>query len=282
MPDRSGPLPLSFAQRRLWFLERLGRVGHAYHMPLALQLDGRLDGDALRAALAALVDRHEALRTRIVGDGDEAFQQIDPPGVGFPLRHDDLTGDADAPAALARLQQEESTAPFDLAAGPLFRGRLVILAPDRHVLLLTMHHIVSDGWSLGILTRELGVLYAAHHDGRPDPLPPLPIQYADYATWQRHWLTNGTLTHQENYWRTHLTDAPTLLHLPTDRPRPPEQDHHGAHLPITIDPDLTTHLKTLTTHHNGTLYMTLLTAWTIVLSRLTGQTDLTIGTPTAN
>ncbi|WP_168222430.1 non-ribosomal peptide synthetase [Micromonospora sp. HM134] len=282
MPDRSGLLPLSFAQRRLWFLERLGRVGHAYHMPLALQLDGRLDGDALRAALDALVARHEALRTRIVGDGDEAFQQIDPPGVGFPLRYDDLTGHADAPAALARLQREESTARFDLAAGPLFRGRLVVLGPDRHVLLLTMHHIVSDGWSLGILTRELGVLYAARHDGRPDPLPPLPVQYADYATWQHQWLTDDTLKHQENYWRTTLTNTPTLLPLPTDRPRPPEQDHHGNHLPITIDTDLTTALKTLTTRHGSTLYMTLLTAWTIVLSRLTGHHDLTIGTPTAN
>ncbi|MEU6073736.1 amino acid adenylation domain-containing protein [Micromonospora sp. NPDC047074] len=282
LPDRSGLLPLSFAQRRLWFLERLGRVGHAYHMPLALQLDGRLDRDALRAALDALVDRHEALRTRVVADGADAAQRIDPPGGGFPLRLEDLTGHADAAAALAGLQQEESTAPFDLAAGPLARGRLVVLAPDRHVLLLTMHHIVSDGWSLGILTRELGVLYAAHHEGRPDPLPPLPVQYADYAAWQHQWLTDGTLHRQETHWRQVLTDAPTLLDLPTDRPRPTEQDHHGAYLPITIDPELTTALKTLTTGHGTTLYMTLLTAWAIVLSRLTGQNDLIIGTPTAN
>ncbi|MEW2378725.1 amino acid adenylation domain-containing protein [Micromonospora sp. NPDC047812] len=282
LPERSGLLPLSFAQRRLWFLERLGRVGHAYHMPLALQLDGRLDRDALRAALDALVDRHEVLRTRIVPDGAEAGQRIDPPGAAFPLGLDDLTGHADPAAALARLQQEESTAPFDLAAGPLFRGRLVVLAPDRHVLLLTMHHIVSDGWSLGILTRELGVLYAAHHHGRPDPLPPLPVQYADYAAWQRRWLTDGTLQRQENHWRQTLADAPTLLELPTDRPRPTEQDHHGAHLPVTLDTHLTTALKTLTTQHGGTLYMTLLTAWAIVLSRLSGHHDLIIGTPTAN
>ncbi|MDT0528003.1 amino acid adenylation domain-containing protein [Micromonospora sp. DSM 115977] len=282
LPDRSGLLPLSFAQRRLWFLERLGRVGHAYHMPLALQLDGRLDHDALRAALDALVARHEVLRTRIVPDGAEAAQRIDPPGAAFPLRLDDLTGHADAAAALARLQQEESTAPFDLAAGPLFRGRLVALAADRHVLLLTMHHIVSDGWSLGVLTRELGVLYTAHHHGQPDPLPPLPVQYADYAAWQRQWLTDGTLQRQENHWRHTLADAPTLLELPTDRPRPTEQDHHGAHLPVTLDPHLTTALKTLTTQHGGTLYMTLLTAWAIVLSRLSGHHDLIIGTPTAN
>ncbi|WP_175439954.1 non-ribosomal peptide synthetase [Micromonospora nigra] len=282
LPDRSGVLPLSFAQRRLWFLERLGGLGPTYHMPLALQLDGRLDRDALRSALDALVARHEALRTRIVADGAEAGQQIDPPGVGFTLRVDDLTGHADSAAALAALQQEESTAPFDLAAGPLIRGRLVVLGAERHVLLLTMHHIVSDGWSLGILTRELGVLYIAHHHGRPDPLPPLPVQYADYAAWQRQWLTDDTLTRQETHWRHTLANAPTLLDLPTDRPRPTEQDHHGAHLPITLDPHLTTALKTLTTSHGTTLYMTLLTAWAIVLSRLSGHHDLIIGTPTAN
>ncbi|MER7419569.1 condensation domain-containing protein, partial [Micromonospora peucetia] len=205
LPDRTGLLPLSFAQRRLWFLERLGGLGHAYHMPLALQLDGRLDREALRAALDALVDRHEVLRTRIVPDGADAGQRIDPPGGGFALRFEDLTGHPDPAAALARLQDEESTAPFDLAAGPLFRGRLVWTAADRHVLLLTMHHIVSDGWSLGILTRELGALYTAFHHGRPDPLPPLPVQYADYAAWQRHWLTDGTLTRQETHWRNTLT-----------------------------------------------------------------------------
>ncbi|SCL70623.1 non-ribosomal peptide synthetase [Micromonospora peucetia] len=282
LPDRTGLLPLSFAQRRLWFLERLGGLGHAYHMPLALQLDGRLDRDALRAALDALVDRHEVLRTRIVPDDADAGQRIDPPGGGFALRFEDLTGHTDPAAALARLQDEESTAPFDLAAGPLVRGRLVWTAADRHVLLLTMHHIVSDGWSLGILTRELGALYTAFHHGQPDPLPPLPVQYADYAAWQRHWLTDGTLTRQETHWREVLANAPTLLELPTDRPRPTEQNHHGNHLPITLDTHLTTALKTLTTQHGSTLYMTLLTAWAIVLSRLSGHHDLIIGTPTAN
>ncbi|MFV2116803.1 amino acid adenylation domain-containing protein, partial [Micromonospora sp. LOL_025] len=171
--DRAGALELSFAQRRLWFLERLGGLGHAYHMPLALELAGWLDHDALRAALDALVDRHEALRTRLVPAGSDAHQHVDPPGTGFTLHTHDLTGAPDAAARLARLQDEEFTAPFDLTEGPLIRGRLVTLAPDRHVLLVTMHHVVSDGWSIGVLTRELGVLYAAHHHGRPDPLPPL-------------------------------------------------------------------------------------------------------------
>ncbi|MEH0975269.1 amino acid adenylation domain-containing protein, partial [Micromonospora sp. CPCC 205546] len=183
--DRTGALEPSFAQRRLWFLERLGGLGHTYHMPLALELAGWLDRDALRAALDALVARHEALRTRLVPAGSDVHQHVDAPGAGFTLHTHDLTGAADAATSLARLQDEEFTAPFDLTAGPLIRGRLVALAPDRHVLLVTMHHVVSDGWSFGVLVRELGVLYAAHHHGHPDPLPPLPVQYADYAAWQR-------------------------------------------------------------------------------------------------
>ncbi|MFG1780772.1 amino acid adenylation domain-containing protein, partial [Micromonospora sp. NPDC049048] len=179
--DRDGALELSFAQRRLWFLERLGGLGHTYHMPLALELAGWLDHGALRAALDSLVDRHEALRSRIVPAGSDVHQLVDPPGTGFTLHTHDLTGAPDAAARLARLQDEEFTAPFDLTTGPLIRGRLVTLAPDRHVLLVTMHHVVSDGWSIGVLTRELGALYAAYHAGRPDPLPPLPVQYADYA-----------------------------------------------------------------------------------------------------
>ncbi|MEV7229556.1 amino acid adenylation domain-containing protein [Polymorphospora sp. NPDC051019] len=282
LPDRSGPLRLSFAQQRLWFLERLGGVGPAYHMPMALRLDGWLDRSALTAALDALVARHEVLRTRIVADGADAHQHIDPPDTGFTLHVDDLTGLPDASARLAELQEAETNAPFDLAAGPLIRGRLVVLAPDRHVLLLTMHHIVSDGWSQGVLTNELGTLYAAFHDNEPDPLPPLPIQYADYAAWQRQWLADGVLARQETYWRQALADAPALLELPTDRPRPAEQDHAGAQVTVELDAGLTNRLDELGARHGGTLFMTLLTGWAIVLSRLSGQTDLVIGTPTAN
>ncbi|GAB2934280.1 hypothetical protein GCM10027280_22590 [Micromonospora polyrhachis] len=283
LPDRSGPLPLSFAQQRLWFLERLGGVSHAYHMPLALRLDGWLDRDALTTALDTIVARHEILRTRIVTTEDaEAYQHVDPPEIGFPLHVDDLTEHPDPGSRLAELQEAETSAPFDLATGPLIRGRLVTLAPDQHVLLITMHHIVSDGWSMSVLTHELGARYTANRDGRPDPLPPLPLQYADYAAWQRQWLTGDTLARQETYWRQTLTGAPTLLELPTDRPRPPEQDHHGARITVELDADLTAGLKDLTAAHGGTLFMTLLTGWAIVLSRLSGQHDLVIGTPTAN
>ncbi|BCJ65767.1 non-ribosomal peptide synthetase [Polymorphospora rubra] len=282
LPDRSGPLRLSFAQQRLWFLERLGGVGQAYHMPMALRLDGWLDRDALASALDSLVARHEVLRTRIVPDGADAHQHIDPPDIGFTLHVDDLTGHPDTGTRLAELQQAETVAPFDLTTGPLIRGRLIVLAPDRHVLLLTMHHIVSDGWSQGVLTSELGTLYAAHHNGDPDPLPPLPVQYADYAAWQRQWLADGVLARQETYWRQALADAPALLELPTDRPRPAEQDHAGAQVTVELDPALTNRLDELGARQGATLFMTLFTAWAIVLSRLSGQHDLVIGTPTAN
>ncbi|MFD1319760.1 amino acid adenylation domain-containing protein [Micromonospora sonneratiae] len=282
LPDRTGPVPLSFAQQRLWFLERLGGVSHAYHMPIALKLDGWLDHNALTQALNTIITRHEILRTRIITTGANAHQHIDPPHTGLHLQHHDLTEHPNPHTHLTQLQETETTTPFDLTTGPLIRGRLITLAPDQHVLLLTMHHIISDGWSIGILTRELSTLYTTHHHDLPNPLPPLPIQYADYATWQRQWLTGNTLTTQETYWRNTLTNAPTLLELPTDRPRPTEQDHHGAQLAVNFGADLTAGLRNLSARHGGTLYMTLLTGWAIVLSHLSGQHDLVIGTPTAN
>ena len=170
LSDRTGRLPLSFAQQRLWFLAQLAGASEAYHMPQALELTGELDRAALSRALDALVARHEALRTRFGSDGGEGYCLIDPPEVGFALRVQDLT---DRPGALAQVQRDEAAQPFDLSTGPLARGRLLVLAPDRHVLLLTLHHIVSDGWSMGVLTAELGALYATFHDGTDDPLPPL-------------------------------------------------------------------------------------------------------------
>ncbi|MDX3854761.1 amino acid adenylation domain-containing protein [Streptomyces sp. AK02-01A] len=282
LADRHAPLALSFAQQRLWFLAQMQGASEAYHMPLALRLRGPLDREALTRALDALVARHEVLRTRLVTMEGEAFQRIDPADVGFACRIDDLTGRPDAEARLAALRQEEATAPFDLARGPLARGRLAVLAADHHVLMLTMHHIVSDGWSMGVLTRELGALYAAFHRGEADPLPPLPVQYADYAAWQRKWLADGGPAGQSDYWKEALTGAPALLELPADRPRPAEQDYRGGRLRLEFDRDLTTALKSLSRQHGSTLFMTLLAGWALVLSRLSGQTDVVIGTPTAN
>ncbi|MFD9073873.1 non-ribosomal peptide synthetase, partial [Streptomyces lasiicapitis] len=254
----------------------------AYHIPLAVELRGALDRTALRRARDALVARHEVLRTRIVTVAGAVFQEIDPADVGFPLTYEDLAGVPRAEDRLALLRREEATAPFDLARGPLLRSRLVTLGADRHVLLLTMHHIVSDGWSVGILTRELSALYAAFRDGAPDPLLPLPVQYADYAAWQQQWLSEGAADEQRTYWQEALAGAPTVLELPTDRPRPAEQDYRGGQMSLCLDEELTAALQDLGRRNGCSLSMTVLAGWALVLARLAEQSDVVIGTPAAD
>ena len=280
--DRGGPLALSFAQARLWFLEEMGGLGPAYHVPRRLRMTGALDRDALRRALDRVVARHEALRTTFQPVDGSPAQWIAPEDAGFALAEHDLSADAAADATLRALMAEEAKAPFDLAAGPLIRGRLIRMAEDDHVLLLTMHHIVSDGWSMGVLVRELGALYAAFHAGRPDPLAPLPLQYADYAAWQRTWIEGPVLEAQGAYWRETLSGAPELLELPADRPRPAQVDHAGAVIAVGLDEALSAGLKALSRRHGTTLFMTLLAGWAVVLGRLSRQGDVVIGTPTAN
>ncbi|HEU4885849.1 MAG TPA: condensation domain-containing protein, partial [Longimicrobium sp.] len=281
--DRGGRLPLSFAQQRLWFLERLGGLGGTYNIPTRLRFQGALDRTALRRALDAIVARHEALRTTVVEVEGGAVQRIAPVQESrFQLAEHDLGGDPRAQSELRRLLGEEARAPFDLAQGPLIRGRLIRLADDDHLLAVTMHHIVSDGWSLGVFTREVGALYDAFRRGEPDPLPPLPVQYADYAAWQRGWVEGDALQAQEEYWTRTLAGAPELLELPTDRPRPARQDHAGSALGIDLGEELTAGLKALGQRHGTTLFMTVLAGWAAVLGRLSRQEDVVIGTPTAN
>ncbi|WP_123417576.1 non-ribosomal peptide synthase/polyketide synthase, partial [Pseudomonas brassicacearum] len=281
--SREQALPLSFAQQRLWFLAQLDGASAAYHIPTGLRLRGALDTSALKRALDRIVARHEALRTTFVqAQGQEVEQRIAPVDVGFALQLQALAGRADAETELQALAEEEARQAFDLAQGPLVRGRLVRMADDDHVLLVTLHHIVSDGWSADLLTHELGVLYEAFRQGQDDPLPPLPIQYADYALWQRGWLTGEVLDKQERFWRQTLADAPALLTLPSDRPRPAQQDHAGAAVGIVLDETLTQGLKALSQRHGATLFMTVMAAWATVLSRLSGQHDVVIGTPVAN
>ncbi|HEX8697002.1 MAG TPA: amino acid adenylation domain-containing protein, partial [Longimicrobium sp.] len=281
--DRAGRLPLSFAQQRLWFLEQLGDLGAAYHVRHRLRLRGALDGAALSRALDRIVARHEALRTTFAVVDGEPVQRIAPAVESrFPLLEHDLAGHADRDAELGRLVAEEADAPFDLERGPLIRGRLVRLAEDDHVLLVTMHHVVSDAWSMGVLVDELGALYGAFRRGDPDPLPPLPVQYADYAAWQRRWVEGEVLQRQADYWGETLAGAPELLELPTDRPRPARQDHAGAAVRVELDEALAAGLKTLSRRHGTTLFMTLLAGWAAVLGRLSGQEDVVVGTPTAN
>jgi len=280
--DRTGPLPLSFAQQRLWFLEQLGNLGSMYHIPTRLRLRGELDRGALARALDRIVERHEALRTTFAEVDGVPEQRIAPAGAsGFHLAEHDLGGRADAEAELGRVVAEEARAPFDLQRGPLIRGRLVRLAADDHVLLLTMHHIVSDDWSMGVLTRELSALYAACREGREADLPALEVQYADYAVWQRRRVEGRVLQEQADYWARTLAGAPELLELPTDHPRPAERDHAGARFGVALDEELTAGLRALALRHGTTLYMTLLAGWAVVLGRLSGQDDVVVGTPMA-
>jgi len=279
---REGRVPLSFAQARLWFLDRLGGLGSAYHISKRIPFPGELDRGALVRALDGIVARHEALRTVFAETDGVPEQRIAPAGAGFHLAEHDLSGEDDRRAALDRLMAEEAHAPFDLERGPLIRGRLIRLAADHHVLLLTMHHIVSDAWSMGVLTHELATLYAAHREGREAGLPALPVQYADYAAWQRQWVEGDVLQEQEDYWAETLAGAPELLELPTDHPRPAKMDHAGALLGVELGEELTAGLKALGRRHGTTLFITLLAGWAAVLGRLAGRDDVVVGTPVAN
>ncbi|WP_346397669.1 non-ribosomal peptide synthetase [Pseudomonas syringae] len=281
--SREAQLPLSFAQQRLWFLAQMEGASAAYHIPAGLRIVGALDEAALQRALNRIVARHEVLRTTFVQTGDQAVVLcIHPEETGCPLRKYDLTTHADSSSELARLMDEEAIGRFDLQQGPLIRGSLVRLSDDEHVLLLTMHHIVSDGWSMGVLTRELGALYASGCQADADPLPQLSIQYADYAVWQRGWLSGEVLHKQSTYWQTALLDAPALLMLPSDRVRPTQQDYTGDAVPVVLDATLSHELKALSRRHGSTLFMTLLAGWATVLSRLSGQDEVVIGSPVAN
>jgi amino acid adenylation domain-containing protein len=221
--DRSAALPLSWAQQRLWFLDQLdASAGAAYHMPAGLRLSGRLDQAALRATLQRIVARHEALRTTFVALDGEPVQRIAAADSGFALRQQDLSGlvGAAQQAEVQRISAQFYGERFDLAQGPLIRGQLVRLGEEEHLLLINQHHIISDGWSIGVLVKEVSTLYSAFSQGRADPLPPLALQYADYAAWQRHWLQGQALREQTEYWKSHLAGAPELLDLPLDRARP--------------------------------------------------------------
>jgi arthrofactin-type cyclic lipopeptide synthetase C len=279
---RDGALPLSFAQQRLWFLAQMEGANTAYNIPVALRLRGRLDDAALQRALARIVARHETLRSRFAQFNDEAQVLIAPVDTGLLLRVEDLRQHPQPEETLQALIQGEASGPFDLQDDPLIRGRLVRLAEDHHVLLLTLHHIISDGWSMGVLTRELMALYQAFSHGQPDPLPPLALQYTDYAVWQRRWLSGEVLQRQSEYWQQTLAGGPALLMLPTDRPRPAQQDYAGSSVAVVLDERLSAGLKALGQRHGVTLYMTLMSAWAMLLSRLSGQAEVVIGSPVAN
>ncbi|HVH12440.1 MAG TPA: amino acid adenylation domain-containing protein, partial [Longimicrobium sp.] len=275
-----GPRPLSFAQRRLWLLDQMEPGRAAYNLAGALRIRGPLDVAALEGSLTDVVRRHEALRTRFATVAGEPVQVVDPAGpVRIPLI--DLAEDAAREATLRALAAEEAWRPFNLQAGPLLRSTLVRLRDGEHALLFTMHHVISDGWSIGVLVREVSELYAARTEERAPVLPFLPVQYADYAAWQRARLTGDALDAQLGWWRETLAGAPPRLELPTDRPRPALPGEGGAVVQWTLSAETTRALGALSRREGATLFMTLLAAWQLLLSRYSGQDDVCVGTPVA-
>ncbi|HEU4325811.1 MAG TPA: amino acid adenylation domain-containing protein [Roseiflexaceae bacterium] len=276
------PRPLSFAQQRIWFLDQLDPGSSAYNIPLALRLDGPLDPVALGRSLDTVVERHESLRTTFAqADGQPAPLVRPPAAVALPLLDLRELPETERDAAVQRRVQEEAGHTFDLERGPLLRAALLALADDQHILLLTMHHIVSDGWSRGVLMREMAACYAAYAAGRTPDLAPLPIQYGDFALWQQQVLRGELLEAQLGYWRERLAGAPAALELPTDFARPAVQSFRGATLPVMLPSDLSAALARLSREAHATMFMTLLAAWSVLLARYSGQRDISVGTPIA-
>ncbi|MBA6120549.1 MULTISPECIES: non-ribosomal peptide synthetase [Pseudomonas] len=281
--DRSQPLSLSYAQHRQWFLWQLDPDSSAYNIPAALRLRGQLNVSALGRSFEALTLRHETLRTTFRVEDGQAVQVIHP-HQAFCLQAEPVTapaGDA-LQAWLQGLIEAETQRPFDLAQGPLLRVKLLRLADDDHVLVLTLHHIVTDGWSMPILVEELEQHYAGLCSGQPVALPALAVQYADYAAWQRQWMQAGEQQRQLAYWQQQLGGDQPVLELPTDRPRPAVQSLAGANHDIVLDDGLAVALKQLAKQHNATLFMVLLASFQALLHRYTGQRDIRVGVPIAN
>ncbi|MFP2934407.1 condensation domain-containing protein, partial [Pyxidicoccus sp. 3LG] len=279
---RTDALPLSFAQQRLWFLHQLEPASTAYHMPAALRLTGPLDASALQRALFELVRRHESLRTSFKSVENTPVQIVSDAPVSLLQLIDlsTLPGDAREAEAL-RLAEQEARKAFDLANGPLLRASLLRLGEREHVLLLNMHHIVSDGWSMGVLVREVSALYEGLRQGRTVSLPELPVQYADFAVWQRNWLRGEALEAQRAWWHKHLAGAPAALELPTDFPRPAVQSFRGAAVAVHLSSSVSNALKSLCQKEGVTPFMALLATWQLLLSRYSGQDDITVGSPIA-
>nr|CAC01604.1 peptide synthetase [Anabaena sp. 90] len=291
MQNHNEELPLSYAQQRLWFLDQLQPNSPLYNIPLALRLVGTLNRAALAQSLKEIIDRHEALRTNFMTiDGQPA--QIIQTEINWTVSVVDLqhlstlvlseVEVTEQESASQQLAQKQAIQPFDLASESLVRATLVVLSETEHLLLVCMHHIVSDGWSMGVFAHELAALYNAYTQGQRTPLEPLPIQYADFAIWQRELLQGDLLQSQLSYWQQQLKEAPALLSLPTDRPRPAVQTFVGAHQKFALSVELTQKLTKLSQEQEVTLFMTLLAAFDTLLYRYTGQSDIVVGAPIAN
>ncbi|MDO8052401.1 condensation domain-containing protein, partial [Janthinobacterium sp. SUN211] len=283
LADRAGLLPLSYSQERVWFIDRFTDGGAAYNLPGAFEIRGRLDRAALERTLNEIVRRHEVLRTTFdLVDG--APVQVVAPELRLAIPVVDISAlpPGERQARAEALARDEARAPFDLQAGPLLRARLIAMGEDVHVFLLTFHHIVFDGWSMGVLIGEVAALYSVFVEGTAPQLPELALQYADFAHWQREQLAGTALQKQLDYWKTQLHGAPALLSLPTDRPRPAVQTHEGGNVPLLFPPHIASGLHRVGQQAQATLFMTLAAAFNVLLSRYAGQDDICIGTPIAN
>ncbi len=279
--DRS--LPLSFAQQRLWFLSQLQSGSTAYNVPAAIQLSGWVDGSALRQSFNEIVRRHEALRTNFIAIEAHPVQTIATTcSIQLPIVDLTQLSEVERETVARQYAIDEALRPFDLVHDALLRTTLLRLDTNEHILLVTMHHIVSDGWSIGVLIREFEALYNAFSAGRSSPLLDLPLQYADYAVWQREWLRGEIRDKQLDYWKQHLANVPPVLELPFDHSRPDVQSFRGAHHSFQLSLDSTDALKTLSQRENVTLFVTLLATFKVLLHRYSAQDHIVVGTPIAN
>jgi len=280
---RQGTLPMSYAQQRLWFVGQMDRTSATYNLATAMRVTGRLDESWLEQAFSEVVRRHEVLRTTFRTVDGEPVQVI-AATAAQPLELRDLSQleEGEREEEVERLASAEAERPFDLSSGPLLRVSLLRCGDAEHVLLLTMHHIISDGWSMSVLVREVAALYEAYAQGAESPLAELEFQYADYAVWQREYLEGAVLEQQLAYWKQQLAGAPPVLELPADYPRPKVKGFTGATLPVQLRRSLSGKLKALSQGQDVTLFMTLLAGFQVVLWRYTRQEDGVVGTPLAD
>ncbi len=280
--DPSRPAPLSNAQQRLWFMHQLAPHSAFYNVPVVMRLHSRVDATALQRALDEIVRRHEVLRTSFHIENGAPVQRVSTDAhVLLAIVDISVSSPVTRQADAKRLAEEEAAKPFDLAQGPVIRAMLLRLRDEEHWLVLTLHHIVADGWSMGVLSRELRSLYAAFTSGQRPTLPELPVQYADFAVWQREWLQGDRLDAQVAYWRTQLADLPSVP-ISTDRPRGPEADFRGGFRRFSVPDGVSAGLRAIGSEQGATLFMVLLAAFDVLLFRYTGQADLVIGAPIAN
>ncbi len=279
---RDRELPLSYSQQRLWFIHQLEPGSAAYHLPLAVRLQGAMNVSALRQSLSEIARRHEVLRTKFDARDGRPMQVIDEPGeIALPVWDISELKEDGRHQRVREIVARETGRPFDLERGPMWRAALVRLGGEDHALLVCLHHVASDGWSTGLLVSEFTTLYESYRQGQSSPLPELEVQYADFAVWQREWLTGEVLEEQIEYWKRQLAAVP-VLELPADRWRPPVASYRGATLPLRLSQDLTQGIKTLSQQHGVTPFMTLLAAFNVLLSRYSGQEDISVGSPIAN